>query len=130
MRRKWIGILLLLAAMAQTPARAQYPKTHRDSPGNIQGTVVSPKGAPVPGAQILWQPSDGEKPHALHADAQGHFHIAKLRPGLYELSASTKGMSSGWFHNVLVRPGAETSFTLSLKPVASPEAKRVSAPGH
>ena len=132
MRRTWIGIFVLLGAVAQTPAGlwTQYPKTHKAPPGNIEGRVVNAKGAPVPGARILWQPADGEKPHVLQADAQGNFHIAQLRTGLYELRASATGMTSEWSHNVLVRPAAESTLTLILKPAAPSKAKPVSAPVH
>jgi virginiamycin B lyase len=122
MRRTWPGIVFLLGGMALLPTalRAQLPKQHKQGPGSLGGTVVNAKGAPVAGAQVVWQTADGGKPHALHSDAQGHFHIAQLRTGLYELSASAGGASSDWSHNVLVRPGAETNIKLRLESTAPP----------
>jgi hypothetical protein len=122
MRCRWVGILFLLAGMNLVPAslRAQLPKRPKQAPGSLGGTVVSAKGTPVANAQILWQGSYGGKPHALHSDAQGHFRIASLRPGLYDLRASAGGVSSQWSHNVLVRPGAEASLSVRLAQTAHP----------
>lgn len=117
MPRKQLNIALLLcvAALVCAGAPAQTPKVAKLKPGNLDGEVVNAKGAPVAGAQILWQAADGETPHVLHSDAQGRFRIEKLRAGPYELRASAGGAWSEWEQNVLVRPGADTSVTLRLK---------------
>jgi Carboxypeptidase regulatory-like domain len=111
-----LGVLFLLCCMALVPGglRAQYPKQAKELPGGLEGTVVNAKDAPVADAQILWQPADGGRPHVLHSDANGHFRIAKLRPGLYELRASAEGVSSEWSHNVVVRAHGQTSISLKL----------------
>jgi virginiamycin B lyase len=122
MRHRWIGAAFLLAGAVLLPVglRGQLPKTAKQLPGGIEGEVVNAKGAPVGGAQIIWQVADGGRPHALHSDARGHFHIPQLRSGLYELSASTVDSSSDWSHNVLVRPGTETNLKLRLAPTGPP----------
>jgi virginiamycin B lyase len=122
MRHRWISAAFLLAGAVLLPAglRAQLPKSAKQAPGGIEGQVVSAKGAPVAGAQILWQVADGSKPHALHSDAQGRFSIPRLRTGLYDLSASTGDAASNWSRNVLVRPGAETNVKLRLDPTGPP----------
>ena len=87
MRRTWMGIVFLLCGIALLSAglRAQLPKEHKEAPGSLDGEVVNAKGAPVAGAQILWQAADGSgRPHVLHSDAQGQFRIASLRAGLYD----------------------------------------------
>src|ERR1700687_3529253 len=122
MRRTWPGIVFLLGGLALLPAdlRAQLPKSHKQGPGNLDGTVVNAKGAPVAGAQVLWQASDGRPPPGLHSDAQGHFHIPPLRAALYDLRASAGDASSDWEHNVIVRPGSESSVKLRLESIAPP----------
>src|SRR5579863_1773755 len=112
--RRNIAFLLCAAAFVSGGARAQVPKVAKQKPGSLGGEVVNAKGAPVAGAQILWQVADGETPHVLHSDAQGRFHIGPLRAGSYDLRASASGTWSEWEHNVLVRPGDETSVTLRL----------------
>jgi virginiamycin B lyase len=117
MRRARLNIALLLCGAGLLPAgvQAQSPKVAKTKPGTLSGEVVNAKGAPVAGAQILWQMSDGRIPHILHSDAQGRFHIPQLRAGLYELRASAGDAWSEWEHNVSVRPGADATVTLRLK---------------
>ena len=109
-----IAILACFAAGASIGLHAQAPKTAKLKPGGLDGEVVNAKGAPVAGAQILWQVADGETPHVLHSDAHGRFHVGPLRTGSYDLRASAGGAWSEWEHNVLVRPGGDTSVTLRL----------------
>ena len=47
--RKSLGIVFLIGGIALLPEglRAQLPKTHSQGPGNLDGTVVDAKGAPV-----------------------------------------------------------------------------------
>src|ERR1700675_4120048 len=113
MRRTLLNTAFLVcaAALVSAGARAQVPKTAKQKPGTLDGEVVNTKGAPVAGAQILWQAADGETPHVLHSDAQGRFHIEKLRTGIYELRASANGTWSEWKQNVLVRPGDDANVT-------------------
>lgn len=122
MQRSRLNIVLLLCVAAIVPvgALAQYPKVAKQKPGSLTGAVVTAKGAPVSGAQILWQSADGETPHVLHTDAKGNFHIEPLRAGSYDLRASAGGTWSEWEHNVLVRPGAEANVTLRLTFKAPP----------
>ena len=111
-----IAFLVCGAAFVSANARAQVPKSTvaKHKPGGLSGEVVNAKGSPVAGAQILWQPADGEKPHVLHSDAQGRFHIEQLREGFYDLRASAGEAWSEWEHNVLVRPGSDSNVTLRL----------------
>ncbi len=108
------AILLCVAALVAATAGAQVPKTAKLKPGGLDGEVVNTKGAPVVGAQIMWQAADGGTPHVLHSDAHGQFRIEPLRAGSYDLRASADGTWSEWEHNVLVRPGADLKVTLRL----------------
>lgn len=122
MRRALLNIAFLLCHAILLPAGAwaQMPKVAKEAPGTLSGEVVNAKGAPVADAQILWNTADGETPHVLHSDAQGHFHIPHLRSGPYELRASSGGAWSNWVHNVNVRPGIDVSVTLRLAFTAAP----------
>jgi virginiamycin B lyase len=110
---------------------AQVPKSAvaKQKPGGLNGEVVNAKGAPVAGAQILWQASDGETPHVLHSDAHGRFHIEQLRTGAYDLRASVGGTWSEWKHNVFVRPGEDANVILRLTFKAPPVAPGVELKG-
>jgi hypothetical protein len=82
--------------------------------GGLDGVVVNGKGAPVAFAAVLWQAADGKAPHALRANGSGHFHIAGIGQGLYDIRAEGQGMVSDWEHNVFVRTGKVASVTLRL----------------
>lgn len=124
MRRGRLNFVLAICAAAGVPAGAwaQVPKSAvaKQKPGGLDGVVVNAKGAPVAGAQILWQAADGETPHVLHSDAHGKFHVEPLRPGFYDLRASANNTWSAWEHNILVKPGDEANVTLRLTFKAPP----------
>jgi virginiamycin B lyase len=107
-------LLMCVAGLVSVGAYAQVPKTAKQEPGSLEGEVVTAKGAPVAGAEILWGASDGTLPHILHSDAQGRFRVEKLRSGYYDVRASAGGAWSEWEHNVLVRPGTAANVTLRL----------------
>src|SRR5579863_4627048 len=125
------AFLLCAAAFVSLGARAQIPKSAvaKKKPGGLDGLVVNAKGAPVAGAQILWQAADGETPHVLHSDLHGRFHIEPLRTGAYDFRASASGAWSEWEHNVFVRPGNVTSLKLRLTFKEAPVAAGVELKG-
>jgi len=130
-RRLKIAFLVCAAALVSAGARTQVPKSSvaKQKPGGLDGVVVNAKGAPVAGAQIMWQAADGGTPHVLHSDAQGRFHVGPLRTGSYELRGSASGTWSEWEHNVLVRPGDDTNVTLRLTFKTPPVAAGVELKG-
>ncbi|MGO9641628.1 MAG: carboxypeptidase regulatory-like domain-containing protein [Candidatus Acidiferrales bacterium] len=112
----FISAILIFAT--QPPAlRAASPDNR---PGTLIGIVVNAKGAPVAGAQVLWQNADGQSIHVLHTDAQGRFRVERLYAGLYDLRATSGTAWSEWERNILVRPGSEVSITLRLILTAPP----------
>ena len=105
-----VGISVMIA-MTLLPAA---PTTVAAAGGTLAGVVLNAKGKPVGSARVLWQSADGKAPHATRTDASGHFHIAGLSQGLYELRAEAAGMVSEWQHNISVRSGGQASVTLRL----------------
>lgn len=86
----------------------------RSVEGALDGVVVTGKGAPVAFAEVFWQTADGRAPHAVRSNGSGHFRVAGLRQGLYEVRAQGLGMTSEWEHNVWVPAGHEAKVTLRL----------------
>jgi len=121
MRPMRTGLLVAVAGLALLPMAlcAQYPKVARRPPGGLAGLVLNSKGVPVEGALVLWQVADGDRPHVLHSDAHGRFHVERLHSGLYDLRASKGDIASEWSRNLLVKPGGDTTVTLQLK-IAAP----------
>ena len=80
----------------------------------MSGVVLGPDDKPVPHAAVTYQSSGGNAPHAVHADAHGHFTIANLKADNYDMRASGKGVFSEWEKNITVRSGQTKSVTLRL----------------
>ncbi len=110
MRRALIlSMVLFLAAFAAQRGAAEP----QSGPGILAGVVIGPDDKPVPHAMITYQSGGGSAPHVVHADAKGHFSIAKLRFDNYELRASGKGVFSQW-ENISVRSSKAKVVTLRL----------------
>jgi len=58
----------------------------------LMGRVVSAAGQPVPGAEVVIQPSAGAASTTI-ADATGRFEFAGIEPGDYRLTARSIGLS-------------------------------------
>jgi Carboxypeptidase regulatory-like domain len=110
MRRALVSMTVLVVALVA----AQNLAAQHKGAGVISGVVLGPDDRPVPHASVTYQSSAGMAPHAVHADSQGHFTIAKLRSDNYDLRASGRGVYSEWEKNVTVRSGQTKSVTLRL----------------
>ena len=110
MRRALVSMMVLVVALVA----AQNLAAQHKGAGVISGVVLGPDDKPVPHASVTYQSSAGVAPHAVHADSQGHFTIAKLRSDNYDLRASGRGVYSEWEKNVTVRSGQTKSVTLRL----------------
>jgi Carboxypeptidase regulatory-like domain len=105
-----LAAAVTLALTAAPNARAQK----RGAAGVLTGVVLGPDDKPVPHASITYQSAAGIAPHAVHADATGHFTISKLRTDNYDLRATGRGVYSEWEKNVAVRSGYTKTVTLRL----------------
>ena len=113
MKRILLFLATVLLALVTVRAAAAAPQQHRGTT-TLTGVVVGPDDRPVPHAAVTYQSSGGNAPHAVHADAQGHFTITKLKADNYDLRASGKGVFSEWEKNVYVRKGQTKNVTLRL----------------
>src|ERR1700740_1592907 len=95
------------------PGSAAGAPQHKGT-GVLTGVVLGPDDKPVPHAAVTYQSSGGNAPHAVHADAQGHFTIANLRADNYDMRASGRGVFSEWEKNIAVPKGHAKSVTLRL----------------
>lgn len=106
--KKALVCLVLAFVCAVTVADARVPI------GTLAGTVLDARGRAVTHAAVTIQTSDGMKPFATHTDQEGHFHIARLLTGQYDVRASSSGRISEWTKRVMVRANKTTEVTLRL----------------
>jgi Carboxypeptidase regulatory-like domain len=107
-------VLVGMAVLAVVLVGAHNLGAQHKGAGVISGVVLGPDDKPVSHASVTYQSSAGVAPHAVHADSQGRFTIAKLRSDNYDLRASGRGVFSEWEKNVSVRSGQTKSITLRL----------------
>jgi Carboxypeptidase regulatory-like domain len=113
MKRTIVFGLVVTLTLATAHGLSAIPQ-RRGGSGTLTGVVLGPDDKPVPHAAVTYQSSAGIAPHAVHADASGHFSITKLRSDDYDLRASSRGVFSEWEKNVAVRSGRTKSVTLRL----------------
>ncbi|HEY6945863.1 MAG TPA: carboxypeptidase-like regulatory domain-containing protein [Candidatus Acidoferrum sp.] len=112
MRRIVLFLTILLLALVTVRSVTAAPQKKRIT--TLTGVVLGPDDRPVPHAAVTYQSSGGNAPHAVHADAHGHFTISNLRADDYDLRASGRGVFSEWEKNVPVRRGQTKNVTLRL----------------
>ena len=112
MRR--IVLFVAILSLALATARSVMADPQKKGTATVTGIVIGPDDRPVPHAAVTYQSSGGNAPHAVHADAHGHFTISKLRADNYDMRASGKGVFSQWQKNITVRSGQKKNVTLRL----------------
>jgi hypothetical protein len=112
MRRALLAVAIFLLTLVAVHEVSAGPQSK--NLGTLSGVVLGPDDRPVPRASITYQSGGGNEPHAVRADSQGRFTIAKLKADNYDLRASGKGVFSEWEKNISVRPGRTTTLTLRL----------------
>src|SRR5258708_496116 len=119
-------LLLLFVAACITSAFAQSQATT----GNIEGRVVDPNGAVVPGVSITATNQDTGFAKTVTSDSEGNYIFVLLPPGSYKVEvAAAKGFAAATYNNVGVTVGAKTPLEISLKTGGSVNIVDVNAEG-
>jgi hypothetical protein len=86
----------------------------------VIGTIVDAQGAVVPGVTVVVRNVDTGFTRAGTTDAEGHYRIAAVPPGRYEITAELQGFSTTTRRGVQLSLGSESvlNFTLQLAGVA------------
>jgi Carboxypeptidase regulatory-like domain len=120
-----MGLFVLAALLAsQNVLAGQHGKK---GPSTLAGVVLGPDDKPVGNASVTYQSSGGNAPHAVRADARGHFAINGLRADNYDIRATYKGVFSEWEKNVTLHHAETKNITLRL--IYAKEMPKPGAPG-
>jgi hypothetical protein len=114
MRRTVLFITIFMMALVAVRRVSAAPQRRGTGTATVNGVVLGPDDRPVPRAAVTYQSSGGNAPHAVHADSQGRFTIARLKADNYDMRASGKGVFSEWEKNITVHSGQTKSVTLRL----------------
>jgi ABC-type nitrate/sulfonate/bicarbonate transport system permease component len=99
----------LLLVLAMAPAGLQAQTT-----GTVEGTVVDPAGRPVPNAKLLLREIGTQVQRAVPADSQGYFVASGMKPGEYELEASSPGFVTQVQRGILLSAGSSVRANVRL----------------
>jgi hypothetical protein len=102
------GALALLLSAAPVWAQAAL-----DS-GRLEGTVLDPSGAAVPGATLTARNQATGRSTALTSEADGHFLFLYMTPGSYQLSVEKPGFQNLLLKDIVVTVGTTTSIKPQL----------------
>lgn len=98
LRRAPRGLLVLvvshpdyLPAFVPVNTRDPLPAVQLHRGGTVAGVVRDAQGAPLPGVRVVALSGDAGDASEVHADAQGRFEMARLRPGRYRVVAQAFG---------------------------------------
>src|SRR5690242_2770775 len=79
-------VFILLAVLISIPLFVAY-----GAGGRIEGKVIDPKGAAIPGATVKVTNQTTKQDFTAVTDAQGHYKVEGLPGGVYDVSITAKG---------------------------------------
>ncbi len=98
--------------------------------GNIEGRVVDPNGAAVPGIAVTVKNQDTGLAKSASSDSSGNYQFIMLPPGNYTVDAApAKGFSGTKYENVRVTVGAKTNLDVIMRVGATVNVVDVRAEG-
>lgn len=112
---KWTTVKRLLPTVAlliacATGVLAQSQATT----GNIEGRVVDPNGAAVPGATVTATNQETGLEKTATSDSEGNYRVILLQPGPYTVRATGQGFTQTELRDVTVTVGSRTPLDLNL----------------
>ncbi|MEO6654954.1 MAG: TonB-dependent receptor [Pyrinomonadaceae bacterium] len=119
-------IFMLVIVIGTVTAIAQSQSTS----GNIEGRVVDPNGAVVPGVAVSATNQDTGFAKNVTSDSDGNYIFVLLPPGSYKVEvAAAKGFAAATYNNVRVTVGAKTALDVALSAGGSVNVVDVNADG-
>ena len=89
--------------------------------GDVTGTVTDPTGAVVPSATITLKELQTGDTRTVQSNSTGIYRFTYVKPGTYQISASSAGLKSDRMSNLVVAVGQVQTLNLVLKPLEAKE---------
>jgi Carboxypeptidase regulatory-like domain/TonB dependent receptor len=99
---------ITFALLIATTANAQIVT------GTIEGTVVDPNQAAVPGANVEIRHIETNSTRTAQTDDQGRFNVPQLQPGKYSVTVTKEGFATTNDPNVTLTVGKVVSLNFAL----------------
>jgi len=110
-----LGVVVAVVLFTSLPVLAQL------GTGVIEGLVLDPDGAVIPGAEVTVRNTATGIERVLTTDATGRFRAVSLEAGLYDIKASKSGFRVAERKGVQVVVGSTTTADLTLQVGAATE---------
>jgi outer membrane receptor protein involved in Fe transport len=110
--RRYVFVFVVMACIAV--AGTAWAQTQITT-GVIQGTVVDPSGAVVPGAEVEARNLDTNVKRTLTTGADGRFVFLQLVPGRYTVTVTRAGFATLVQENVTLTVGQSVNLGVTLK---------------
>ena len=105
------SVLLIVVLMCASNSFAQS----QAATGNIEGSVVDPNGAAVPGVSIKATNQATGLDKSVKTDEEGNYRFILLPPGKYRVTTSgAQGFADGTYENVVVTVGGRTPLDIQM----------------
>ena len=104
-------------ALPDDAAKAPLPEEPFPASGSLEGVIVDPSGALVPGARVLLRLPLHRHDREVLSDSEGHFTIPNLVPGVYSFVVAAAGFGSFESVPFALHPGEDRhleTVTLSI----------------
>src|SRR5271157_5352180 len=111
-KQRMIAVITALAVSLLLPSILQGQATI--STGNVNGTVVDPSGAAVPGAKVTITHIDTGVTTNVTTNSSGFYNSGSIAPGRYSVKAEAKGFETSE-EQVNVRIANNTAVNFNLK---------------
>src|SRR5665213_231525 len=115
------GLLLLAVLMFTLQGHAQQTL------GSLNGTVVDPSGAAIPGAIVVVTNSAIGVTRTVKSQADGFYQIFNLPVGTYTVKVSHEGFDSTQMSNIAIQEAHAQTLPVSLKIGHASESVEVTA---
>lgn len=123
---KYLPTFFVTLLLITTGVMAQSQSTT----GNIEGRIVDPNGAIVPGVSVTAKNQDTGFTKSATSDSDGNYIFVLLPPGPYRVEVgAVKGFAAATYQNVTVTVGAKTALDIDLKVVGATNVVDVSSEG-
>ena len=124
MRVTWTALLRIVfcagIALSSHSALAQFR-------GVLLGTVKDSSGAVIGGASVKLTNRETKRQQTTVSSGDGFYHFAGLPPGIYDVEASSKGMSTGQVTGVDLAAESTTGVDITLQAGAITESVTVTS---
>ena len=116
----WCLTALLLVSLTVLPASAQYR-------ASLQGTVVDPQGAMIPGAQMALTDQETNRILITTSDSSGNFNFHELPPSTYTLVGTRDGFKKKILNNIKIISEQANSLSVVMEVGGTSETVTVNA---